>query len=131
MIEELREIYEAGARLRGVNERRDSGLAGAIVQLDLNFDFCCIAISVSDEDELKFKIFHADTEFTKSSLIWESLLGQRLFGYWSMQNQLGYMDAVQLTFGDDTSSLDRDAIQIQAVSSGIAVYKVVDQSDIA
>ena len=120
----LRSIFEAGERLKGVVERRDPDLAGAIVQIELHFDQCCLTLSATGDDEVCVEPVAAKGAVTASeSPVWAAAIGRRLFDYWSMTNKTGYSDAIQLSFAEDCSD-EPAIIQLQALASQLALFAV-------
>jgi len=126
--EPLQRIHDQRLRLRQVTAHvRESAPVPYIRALSLVFDAVSIVLVAEEDDSLSIASEYADPELSPVSLgaekPWSRALGKPLLWSWSMTNQQGYRDGLQLELAnnvDDPSVV----IQILVEASNIKVRQI-------
>lgn len=126
--EPLQRIHDQRLRLRQVTAHvRESVPVPYIRALSLVFDAVSIVLVAEDDDSLSIASEYADPELSPISLgaeqPWSRALGKPLLWSWSLTNQQGYRDGLQLELAnnvDDASVV----IQILVEASTIKLRQI-------
>ena len=134
MYSQLEQIHETGGRLRAVNgffwHSEDESEVPMFVALSLVFEEGEVLIAAEEDDSLLIgdkEGLHTDPAIRSASLSalapWSGTLGLPLLWSWTLTNQQGYVDGLQLEFATNAKSASV-LIQLLALASEIKVRQI-------
>lgn len=130
MTEVSKEIVDSYGALAEVRGRPLSG--GGLAGLMLGFERGAVMIeAVGDDDTISVRaVREGDGEVLSELTPWRDGIGRGVIWVWSLTNQQGYQDGLQLEFGKPAQpdQPDQLSVQIMAAASVLHVSTVSDWS---